>query len=106
MQPILMENGIILDSRITAPESLQNARLNNNKTWCAKSDDALLTIDLGRIMTITGLALQGNSCLAQSIFFKYAIKDVKDITSKGIVVKREELDKVDYYRVSNYCVMD
>ena len=80
MQPLGMENGIILDSQITAPGSdSKYSRLNGNKTWCAKSDNAILTIDLGRIITVTGLAFQGKACPNQQLYFTYAVKDINDL---------------------------
>ncbi|XP_057299183.1 uncharacterized protein LOC130629837 [Hydractinia symbiolongicarpus] len=82
MQPLGMENSIIPDNRLTLSNfsfigmKISNARLNSPSMWCSRY--AYVQIDLGRIMTITGLVIQGDTQGVANVNIKYGITDPND----------------------------
>lgn len=83
MQPLGLENRIINDSQFTSSipdgdSKASNARLNSDKFWCASSAIIWLKIDLGRVMTVTGMALQGYSFAIHQIWFKYSASGINN----------------------------
>ncbi|XP_057298932.1 uncharacterized protein LOC130629668 isoform X2 [Hydractinia symbiolongicarpus] len=83
MQPLGFENGIINDIQFTSSKpdgglKASNARLNSDKFWCASSGIIWLKIDLGRLMTVTGMALQGYSFAIHQVWFKYSVSSMNN----------------------------
>ena len=61
-----MENGTILDEKITASSEIntaKNGRLNSGSSWCAGTSDSnpYLQIDLQTLHIICAVSTQGNS---------------------------------------------
>ncbi|XP_057298929.1 uncharacterized protein LOC130629666 isoform X1 [Hydractinia symbiolongicarpus] len=83
MQALGFENGIINDLQFTSSKpdgglKASNARLNSDKFWCASSGIIWLKIDLGRVMTVTGMALQGYSFAIHQVWFKYSVSSMNN----------------------------
>ena len=97
MQPIGLESGIIPDSHLTGPAFANNskyARLNGNYDWCTSDTcNSWLNIDLGRIITVTGLAFQGKSCSYQKMCIYYAAKNITDLSLQVYIKNERDNDK-------------
>ncbi|XP_057299179.1 lactadherin-like [Hydractinia symbiolongicarpus] len=83
LQPLGMENNVIPDDRLTSSAAassdmqISSVMLNSPSKWC--SINAYIQIDLGRIMTITGLAIQGDTAGVSNVNIKYGIKSPSDL---------------------------
>nr|XP_047123959.1 uncharacterized protein LOC101239033 isoform X4 [Hydra vulgaris] len=93
IQPVGFETGIIKEDSITSSpltsSKKRSIRLYDvDGFWCSIDSSPYIRIDLGRIMTITGLLFRTNNKDVDKIYIKYGINDIdqmKDIYIDNIM---------------------
>ena len=77
-----------------------SARFNNTSAWCASTtnDDQYLSVDLGKLATVTGIAIQGDPTGTNNWVKTFSVK-YGTSTASMATYKQDGTDKVCLYKV-------